>query len=282
MALVDGAGPAGLTGREVVIIGLLAAGRTTLEIGSLLDLRPHVVENHKRHIYSKLDVDTQHGAVAQAIALGVLAGPRRVAHAGRSMVVLVRGPAGGCRDAVMAALVADGTPFVTAWQPETLACDHWARWHRGPVVGVLVDPSSADWDWSASWGVPVLVVRGERGAVADVVARRAGGLLLSSDVPGGLAAALRAVAAGLFVVGASGAAALSGRRPAAVPELTPRERDILDSIALGHTIRQTARALGIATKTVENTQARLFRKLGARNRSETLAVAWEVGLLGDR
>ena len=56
-------------------------------------------------------------------------------------------------------------------------------------------------------------------------------------------------------------------------------RRILGSIARGHTIRQTARALGIAAKTVENTQARLFRKLGARNRAETLTIARDVGLL---
>jgi len=69
--------------------------------------------------------------------------------------------------------------------------------------------------------------------------------------------------------------------PATVaPELTARERDILSSIACGHTIRQTARALGIAAKTVENTQARLFRKLGTRNRAETLAIADGWGLIG--
>jgi DNA-binding CsgD family transcriptional regulator len=93
---------------------------------------------------------------------------------------------------------------------------------------------------------------------------------------------MRIVTTGLFVVSSMYAAALSAWRPqlpVTVPQLTPRERDILGSIALGHTIRQTARTLGIAAKTVENTQARLFRKLGARNRSETLAVALDVGLL---
>jgi hypothetical protein len=44
-------------------------------------------------------------------------------------------------------------------------------------------------------------------------------------------------------------------------------------------VRLTARALGIAEKTVENTQARLFRKLGARNRPGALAAAHALGLL---
>jgi len=45
-----------------------------------------------------------------------------------------------------------------------------------------------------------------------------------------------------------------------LPELTARESDILRSLARGHSIRQTARSLGIAAKTVENVQTRLFRK----------------------
>ena len=61
--------------------------------------------------------------------------------------------------------------------------------------------------------------------------------------------------------------------------LTTREADILGSIALGHTVRQTARSLGIAVKTVENTQARLFRKLGAHNRSGALTIAYRMGLV---
>jgi DNA-binding NarL/FixJ family response regulator len=63
------------------------------------------------------------------------------------------------------------------------------------------------------------------------------------------------------------------------PELTARESDILQSIARGHTVRQTARSLGIAMKTVENTQARLFRKLGAHNRPGTVAAAYGLGLI---
>jgi DNA-binding CsgD family transcriptional regulator len=63
------------------------------------------------------------------------------------------------------------------------------------------------------------------------------------------------------------------------PTLTARERDILSSIALGHTVRQTARVLGISAKTVENIQARLFCKLGTHTRSDTLTMAYRLGLL---
>jgi DNA-binding CsgD family transcriptional regulator len=57
--------------------------------------------------------------------------------------------------------------------------------------------------------------------------------------------------------------------------------DIAASLARGHSIRQTARALGISPKTVENTQTRLFRRLGVRNRAEALGALEALGLLPD-
>ncbi|MFI6598438.1 LuxR family transcriptional regulator [Nonomuraea sp. NPDC050536] len=63
--------------------------------------------------------------------------------------------------------------------------------------------------------------------------------------------------------------------------LTPREIDILRSIARGHSVRQTAAALGIKSKTVEATQRPLFRKLSVHNRAEALAVAYDLGLVHD-
>jgi DNA-binding NarL/FixJ family response regulator len=63
------------------------------------------------------------------------------------------------------------------------------------------------------------------------------------------------------------------------PDLTAREFDILRSIALGHTVRQTARLLAIAEKTVENLQGRLFLKLGTHNRAGAIRAAYALGLL---
>jgi DNA-binding CsgD family transcriptional regulator len=64
-----------------------------------------------------------------------------------------------------------------------------------------------------------------------------------------------------------------------LPVLTARESDILLSVARGDSIRQTARALGISPKTVENIQTGLFRKLGVRNRTEAFTVVDALGLL---
>lgn len=55
-------------------------------------------------------------------------------------------------------------------------------------------------------------------------------------------------------------------------------RETLAHLVQGHTTRQTARALGVAVKTVKNTQARLYRKLGTHNRAGTLTVAHRLGL----
>jgi DNA-binding NarL/FixJ family response regulator len=279
-----------LTARETAIVVLMAGGHTTPDIAALLDLRHRTVENHKRHIYEKLGVGTQNGAVAEATNRGLLNATvhrRWPGEPGRPMLALLSGPDGTSRDSVAHALVADGIPFVSMKRRDALVGDHWARWHRGAVITVLIDPESDDWTWAATVGAAVVVVRttdtGERPAVVDALAHRANGLISGSDVASGLGPALRLAAADLFAMSWPYTVALATwppyRPPGGIPELTPRESDILRSIARGHTVRQTARELGIAAKTVENTQARLFRKLGARNRAETLTIARDVGLL---
>jgi DNA-binding NarL/FixJ family response regulator len=278
-----------LTARETAIIVLMAGGHTTREIAEVLDLRTRTVENHKRHIYEKLGVGTHNAAVAEAERRGLLTGQpdrRWPGEPGRPMLVLLRGPDGPCRDAITRALVAEEIPYVSVRCGESLLQDHWVTWHRGTVLSVLIDPAPDDWAWVDSLRTAVVVVRGrdqrERFAVVDAMIHRANGLLRDTDVEAGLVPALRVAASGLFTMSLPFTSALSTCTPTNVtslPELTPREQDILTSIAHGHTVRQTARTLGIATKTVENTQARLFRKLGARNRAETLTIARDVGLL---
>ena len=63
------------------------------------------------------------------------------------------------------------------------------------------------------------------------------------------------------------------------PDLTAREFDVLRSIARGDTVRQTARLLTIAEKTVESLKGRLFLKLGAHNTAGAIRTAHALGLL---
>jgi two-component system nitrate/nitrite response regulator NarL len=288
-----------LTDREVIIVFLMSAGHTSPEIAKLLELRPRTVENHKRHIYEKLGVGSQSHAVAKAIWLGLLqpgrphapplrgaARPQQAGEPGRAMLAVLLGPAGQGRDEVAQLLIAERVPLVVALKREELIRDHWVWWHRGPIVVVLVDPEPEDWSPTISLGAPIVVVRSsdvpEQLAIADALARKASGLVSKTDVATGLSPILSVVAQGLLVMSWGYAETLLKWAPSpspTVPRLTARECDILGSIACGHTIRQTARALGIAAKTVENTQARLFRKLDARNRMEALTIADALGLI---
>ncbi len=54
--------------------------------------------------------------------------------------------------------------------------------------------------------------------------------------------------------------------------LTPRELEVLESAARGHTNAQIALDLGISRKTVETYMSRIFVKLGVRNRTAAVAL----------
>ena len=159
-------------------------------------------------------------------------------------------------------------------------------WQRGPIVVVLVDPDAEDWPATIALGAPTVLIRDSEfpsnsRSPTPWPGRRAA-CVAKADITSGLTSTLNAVAQGLMVMSWDYAGALLKWAPDPAPEmpkLTAREYDILGSIARGHTIRQTARTLGIAAKTVENTQARLFRKLGVRNRMEALTIADALGLI---
>lgn len=119
-----------------------------------------------------------------------------------------------------------------------------------------------------------------------------------------LVAALRAGASGYLVKGASQAevvraitAVASGQvifaptvarrvldhvagepAPDPFPDLTRREREVLDALARGHDNTRIARDLGIAPKTVRNTLSTVFTKLAVADRSEAIVRARDAGL----
>jgi DNA-binding CsgD family transcriptional regulator len=196
------------------------------------------------------------------------------------------GPAGEDRDEVAQMLVRDRIPVVAVVRREGLTRDDWVISHPGSLIVVLVDPTEEDWLAANPLRAPIVEIRShevsERLAVVGAMTRKVGGLVAKADAAACLSPALAAMAQGMLVVSRQYAAAVMGWAPApssAAPRLTARERDILDAIARGQTIRQAARSLGIATKTVENIQTILFRKLGARNRRDALTIADGWGLI---
>ncbi|GGN13280.1 pimeloyl-ACP methyl ester carboxylesterase/DNA-binding CsgD family transcriptional regulator [Actinoplanes campanulatus] len=63
-------------------------------------------------------------------------------------------------------------------------------------------------------------------------------------------------------------------RPSTAPTtLTPRETDVLRLLAAGDSNTEIARQLGIAVHTVERHLANLYRKIGARGRTDAVAYA---------
>jgi DNA-binding NarL/FixJ family response regulator len=104
------------------------------------------------------------------------------------------------------------------------------------------------------------------------------------DVPGVLPrdadaiqidAAIRAVAAGLIVrlPGAKEAGFGAMRETEAHALLTPRELEVLAALAQGLTNKAIARRLDISLHTVKFHVESVFRKLGARTRTEAVAKA---------
>jgi DNA-binding NarL/FixJ family response regulator len=65
----------------------------------------------------------------------------------------------------------------------------------------------------------------------------------------------------------------------AVRSLTDREREVLRGVAAGLSNDQVARKLHLSVTTVKTHLARVFTKVGARDRAQAVVVAYESGLV---
>lgn len=290
-----------LTDREIEIVVLTASGHSVGEMAALLGISPLTVENLKRSVFAKLEVNSSAHAVSKAASLGMLdrgasPAPRTRADASGAFPVLavVSGQEGPATDQIASALIATRLPFVHVHAPGPVAETDWARRHRGPIVAILVDPGRPDWDLVAELGIPAILVHSkpvDPPELAEALGSGASALMPADRIADHFLSVLLMVSQGYLVVGSRPMRSLIGAARARwedgvaertmLPELTARESDILRCLAQGHSIRQAARSLGIAPKTVENVQTRLFRKLGVRNRSGAFAVADAFGLLPD-
>jgi DNA-binding CsgD family transcriptional regulator len=62
-----------------------------------------------------------------------------------------------------------------------------------------------------------------------------------------------------------------------LPELTPRQSEILGWLVAGKTDGEIAEILAISPRTVSHTLARVYRKLGVHNRAAAVAYAVRQG-----
>lgn len=157
-----------------------------------------------------------------------------------------------------------------------------------PCLVVLVDPEPDEWDAALASGAPVVLVSGnslEPDAVTEAVLRGADAVVHADSHLDELRDAMRVLQGGGTLLDPCQTRALAvaarskGGGSGVEITLTTRERQILASIERGEVVKQTAIALGISAKTVENLQGRLFCKLGARNRAQAVTRAYELGLL---
>jgi DNA-binding NarL/FixJ family response regulator len=308
--LADGISPAvlsrtGLSDRQREILLLMASGHNTSEIGRLLRISPGTVENHKRRVYAKLGAGSAVEAIARAAALGIVDGTpladgargapavdgwgRPPVEDGRPVMVVALGQPVEEVDRAVRTSIAHRLPVVREVRPDPAVRGHWRSWHRGPVVRVLVNPLPDQWRVGAALADTAVIVHSEpvdQRLIRHAVANGGAAMIPAEDIETQLVAVVNLAARGYLVMGPGARAPFVDdaylpvtERRGFVPELTGREYDILQSIGRHRTVRQTARSLGIALKTVENTQGHLFRKLGVHNRAEALAAAYSLGLL---
>ena len=105
----------------------------------------------------------------------------------------------------------------------------------------------------------------------------AAGILLKSASNSRLIAAIRTIATGKSVIADDVKQLLATETP--IQELSPRQREILESITRGLSNVQIALQLDISPESVKTHMTKLFAKLGAANRSEAVAIALRKHLL---
>jgi DNA-binding NarL/FixJ family response regulator len=135
-------------------------------------------------------------------------------------------------------------------------------------------------------GFPTLPVLGsvaDEAAAAEALGAGARGVLLRDAPPARLAAALRSIASGLIVIDEPLAGALlrlAGPGSARdTLELTRRELEVLQHLALGLPNREIAERLFISERTAKFHVNAILSKLGARSRTEAVVRAARAGLV---
>jgi len=119
----------------------------------------------------------------------------------------------------------------------------------------------------------------------------ASGFLLKDLEPADLLSAVRVVAAGeallaprltrrlieAFVAGGGAGSLAGGEAAEQITTLTPREREVLALVGRGASNAEIAQALVVSPLTAKTHVARLFAKLGARDRAQLVVIAYESG-----
>jgi DNA-binding NarL/FixJ family response regulator len=129
-----------------------------------------------------------------------------------------------------------------------------------------------------------LTVSDDPDMVAQAIRSGAKGYLLKSSAVSELLQAIETVAGGEtyitpLVTGEALDDLISGKTQGQLEQLTVRQREILQLIAEGHTMKETARILSLAPRTVAFHKYRIMENLGIDNSAELVRYAYKSGLL---
>ena len=133
-------------------------------------------------------------------------------------------------------------------------------------------------------GVLVVTMLDDDDNVLAALRAGARGYVLKGAGPTEIERAVRSVAAGELLLSPGVAARalphLAGTRARAqvFPQLTDRERDVLELVAQGLDNLTIARRLGLSDKTVRNNLSNVLNKLGVADRGAAIARARDAGL----
>jgi DNA-binding NarL/FixJ family response regulator len=132
-------------------------------------------------------------------------------------------------------------------------------------------------------GIVVLTMLGDDEAVGQALRAGARGYLVKGAPQAEILETIRGVHAGRAVIGAATAKQLGNVFAAATPadpfpELTPRERSVLEALAAGASTSQIADRLGLSNKTVRNHLSNIFTKLRVTDRTQAVIKARAHGL----
>ncbi|MCL7454992.1 MAG: response regulator transcription factor [Anaerolineae bacterium] len=133
--------------------------------------------------------------------------------------------------------------------------------------------------------VLLLTVHEDPALLREALQAKASGYIVKRAVESELINAIRAVARGHLYIHPSLTRALLNQEPAAPARdespsrLTPREIDVLQFIAKGHTNREIAELLHLSPRTVETHRANVRAKLHLDSRVELMRYAAKHGLL---
>lgn len=183
--------------------------------------------------------------------------------------------------------VADGESAVAAvaeLRPDVVLMDL-----RMPGIGGLAATSRIV-DRHPEVAVVVLTMSEDADSVFAALRAGARGYLLKESGADDVHRTITAVARGEAVFGARVAeqvvgffsqSAVSQPTPQAFPELTAREREVLDLMARGLDNASIARRLFLSEKTVRNRVSDVLGKLRAQTRAEAVARARDAGIGGE-